>query len=140
MAESQKILPHTADIKIQLTADTLSGLFHVGLNSLNQLLLADPDYPKDQEPTVVEHLDLKSVDATSLLIDFLSEVLTLSQIHKVVFFDFQAEKLTENRLQATIRGTPVASFNEDIKAVTYHEAEIRLNSRNEWETNIVFDI
>jgi len=44
------------------------------------------------------------------------------------------------RVRAELRGQPVGAFGEDVKAVTYHEAEIRLNAAGGFETRLVFDI
>lgn len=136
---SREFLAHTADVKVRLTSETLPGLFRLSLQSLNQLLQSDFDDRK-YKSTITENLELESPDTTSLLIDFLSEVLTLSQIHKAIFYDFNIEKMTDYKLSGKLSGTPVASFNEDVKAVTYHEAEVKVNDHGDWETIIIFDI
>jgi SHS2 domain-containing protein len=38
-----------------------------------------------------------------------------------------------------IRGCPVDHFNDDIKAVTYHGAEV-VNDAGKWRTPVIFDI
>jgi SHS2 domain-containing protein len=111
----------------------------LSLQNLNRLL--KPDYaPKMYEPKITEVVELKSPDRTTLLIDFLSEVLTLSQIHKAIFSEFDINRMTDCQLSATLTGRKVGMFDEDIKAVTYHEADITLNEDGDWETKIIFDI
>ncbi len=39
-----------------------------------------------------------------------------------------------------LRGFAVSSLDEDIKAVTYHEAEVKETEDRKWETMIVLDI
>ena len=48
------------------------------------------------------------------------------------------DRLTETELAATIIGTS-ARFEQDVKAVTYHEAEVRCEN-GVWSTMLVFDI
>lgn len=86
------------------------------------------------------NVDVKSADLTTLLIDFLSEVLTLSQTDRVVFCNASFNKLTETELVGEITSTKVEEFDEDIKAVTYHEANVVKNEKGQWETVIIFDI
>jgi SHS2 domain-containing protein len=136
---STKMLPHTADIAFELTAETLPRLFRLSLQSLNKLL--KPDYaPKMNHSKVTEVIELKSPDRTTLLIDFLSEVLTLSQIHKAIFYEFDILRMTDCELSANLSGTKVGLFDEDVKAVTYHEADVNLNEDGDWQTKIIFDI
>lgn len=139
MADSREVLAHTADVKIRLTSETLPGLFKLGVHSLNQLL--KPEFKADKSnASITEHIQLQSPDSTTLLIDFLSEVLTLSQIHKAIFFEFNIDKMSDYKLSAVLKGTPVDSFDEDVKAVTYHEANVNINQDGNWETIIIFDI
>ncbi|MGE5443248.1 MAG: archease [Ignavibacteriales bacterium] len=48
--------------------------------------------------------------------------------------------LSPHSLEAILRGFTASSFDEDIKAVTYHEAEVKETEDGKWETMIVFDI
>ncbi|HYW35959.1 MAG TPA: archease [Balneolaceae bacterium] len=140
MTGTHEILPHTADLRMRVTADTIPGLFQSGLEGLNQVLLANFDPRKSDTTAITKTINLESPDTTSLLIDFLSEVLTLSQIYKTIFHDLNITTLTAAQLRATITGQAVGAFDEDVKAVTYHEAEIKQNNRGKWETIIVYDI
>lgn len=87
-----------------------------------------------------KEIKVSSADETALLIDFLSEVLTISQIEKIVFLSVRFRRLTSKTVKAEVSGIRGQNFAEDIKAVTYHEAEIRKNTRGNFETTIVFDI
>lgn len=81
-----------------------------------------------------------SVDRTALLIDFLSDVLVLMQTEKAVFCLTQITRLTETEVEAEIRGYRTPAFDEDIKAVTYHEANVHQRPDHKWETLVIFDI
>ena len=89
---------------------------------------------------VVKKINLSATDTTSLLIDFLSEALTYSQEERAVFTKVLFSDLDEKNIAAEIYGQTVDDFGEDIKAVTYHEANVVKNNRGNWETVIIFDI
>lgn len=72
--------------------------------------------------------------------DFLSEVLYQSQINHAVFPEVKFLKFSDIELEAEIFGSEVDIFDEDIKAVTYHELEIKKSPSGGFETIIVFDI
>ncbi|OGH20758.1 MAG: hypothetical protein A3D74_05535 [Candidatus Levybacteria bacterium RIFCSPHIGHO2_02_FULL_37_13] len=137
--KSYEIIPHVADVRLQAKGASLDQLFENALEGMNRILC------KDYDRFLNKHLFAKEIaitayDTTSLLIDFLSEVLTLSHIHKAIFYSIDRLEIYGNSLNARILGVKIEKFMEDIKAVTYHEAEVRKNDEGQYETMIVFDI
>ena len=49
-------------------------------------------------------------------------------------------EFTETTLRAIIHGAKTEDFEEDVKAVTYHEVEVKKNEAGNYETLIIFDI
>lgn len=135
---SHHVEPHMADVRLKVEGDTLEELFQAALEGMGELIKKGVFQKKDTPE--VQRISILSPDVTSLLIDFLSEVLTLSHIQHVVFGKMEFLELTETRLKASIWGRKVRAFDEDIKAVTYHEANVAKNKRGFYETMIVFDI
>lgn len=89
---------------------------------------------------IIRHqIEVESGDRTSLLVDFLSEVLTRSHLNREVFDQVDFASLTENSCRGTIRGYSPVQFEQDVKAVTYHEADVRYEN-GMWSTTLVFDI
>jgi SHS2 domain-containing protein len=140
---------------MRLEADTLHGLFQAALEGMNGLI--DPGarqgasggHPADFP--LQEFLELRAPDATVLLIDFLSQVLTLGHIHRALFACFDITELAgpgaaepgpdgECLLRGTARGMPSETRQRDIKAVSYHEAEVEQGEDGLWRTTVVFDI
>jgi SHS2 domain-containing protein len=74
------------------------------------------------------------------MIDFLSEALTLSHIIPAVFCQLEVQELSPVRLKGVLLGNELTSFDDDIKAVTYHKAEVKQGPYGSWSTNIIFDI
>ena len=132
-------LPHTADVRIKLEADSLQELFVGGAEAISHLL--KPRFCKEAEDMSIWHMiEVKARDTTLLLIDFLSELLTLCHLEKVIFCDYNIVILHNNALKATLKGKPADGFREDIKAITYHEADVHKNESGMWETIIIVDI
>jgi len=90
-------------------------------------------------------------------VDFLSEVLYLTQVNKEVYNDVKFSKFNDKQLEAELIGNKIESFGEDIKGVTYHGLKIdrsrlaRLDSArlasgeagkkdNLYQATILFDI
>ncbi len=137
--KSFKIIAHTADIRLNMEATSMVDLFEIGLAAMSDILQRN-FCKKRANLSLKKQLSISSGDQTALFIDFLSEVLTLSFIENAVFCRVKFGKLIETELKATVWGEKINHFDEDIKAVTYHEAAIVMNKRGNYETRIVFDI
>lgn len=133
------IVPHVADIRLHVEADTVEQLFKTALQGMNRILHKQYELELNTHP-IPEEIVLSSPDITSLLIDFLSHVLTLSHIHKAIFSQVSLLQIEQNQLHAHLVGAKVSTFMTDIKAVTYHEAHVIKNDEGKYETIIVFDI
>lgn len=134
-----KISPHVADVRLNVRGKSYEQLFTVALEGMNRIL--NKDYEKYLNgQTIIKVISVTSYDVTSLLIDFLSEALTLSHIHKAIFHTIDRLEIHDTSLDAYVLGAKVSRLDEDIKAVTYHEAKVRKNEKGQYETNIVFDI
>jgi len=132
-----KMLEHTADVRIFVQGDSLEELFLDAVYGMMEILKPRFD---NQKQVTQRAITLEAADITALLIDFLNEVLLASQINKEAYDEVIFKTLSLRSLEAILRGVAVRSFDEDIKAVTYHEAEIRRTEHGKWETMIIFDI
>lgn len=135
---SHKILGHTADLRLHVEGDTLQELFTAALEGMAAII--NKHGCSDFKPDRKDEISVSSPTLTTLLIDFLSGVLTHSHINQTVYCGIKIHELGETSISATILGRKVKNFTEDIKAVTYHEADIIKNSTGNLETVIVFDI
>ena len=133
-----KILNHTADIKIHVKGSSLENLFTEAFNALMQIIGENSGLKNTKK--ITREVSISSLDTTSLLVDFLNEVLLLSQINKEIYNKCIIKNLSKNSLRAQIVGFSTNKFSKDIKAVTYHEANVKQSKNGFWETNLVFDI
>jgi len=128
-----EILQHTADVRLHVTGSTLEELFVDALRGLMEVMHGAMEGAEETEQVEVE-----SVDVTALLVDFLNEALVRAHVRRRSFTGASFASLTETRAAATLTSVP-AEFDEDVKAVTYHEAEVR-RGEDGWTTMLVLDI
>lgn len=131
-----RIEQHVADIRLRVSAGTVEELFRDAMRGLFAVLspTAAPDAREMQR-----RIALESVDRTSVLVDFLGEVLVQAHIAKAAFTAIEFEALSETEIAATVRGVAPVVVERDVKAVTYHEADVQL-ANGEWSTMLVLDI
>ena len=132
-----EILEHKADLKIRAFGKTKEELF------LNMLLgMSENIKPELQKPgeKTKRKIKLSSFDFQALLVDFLSEILYLSQINKEIYNDVKFIKFTNTELEAELIGQKTVRFGEDIKAVTYHNLDVHRKQDKTWEAIVLFDI
>lgn len=128
---------HTADIRMSVQGKTPEELFQDAL--LGMVETMNP--VKTQEKRVVKrNVAVEAPDRTALLVDFLSEALSWMHTKREAYTSVKFKSLSERSLEAELEGYEAESFGEDIKAVTYHEADVKQNSEGRWSTTIIFDI
>ena len=138
-----KFLEHTADIRMEVEAQSLKAVFESAFLGVMHYLGGENPKLNGQ---VKRLINISALDKTSLLIDFLNEVLASAQIHKEIYtkvkFNFFPDEndTGELFLEAEISGGETENFLKDIKAITYHEANLVKDEKGEWSTIIVFDI
>ena len=77
-------LSHTADIRMLISAKTLQDIFIEGVKGMNNILKESFCNPSNKID-VIETIHINASDYTTLLINFLSDVLSSSFIEKVVY-------------------------------------------------------
>lgn len=134
-----EFIEHTAGKGFRVEANNLKDLFETSVLGLAKLLREDIS-PNTDDLSVSEKIEVQAQDETALLVDFLSEILTLSHIQKTVFTGIDIKKIDSSMVRAAIFGNPVDYFDEVIKAVTYHQVDVRESDNGRFTTNIIFDI
>jgi len=130
-----EILQHTADVRLRVTASSLQELFADALRGLMAVMHGAPVAGGEE----TESIELDSIDLTALLVDFLNEALVRAVVSRRGYTGASFASLGETHLSATLTSVPAASFDEEVKAVTYHEAEVRRSGEG-WTTMLVLDI
>jgi len=127
-------LTHTADWAMRVWAPTLEELFvqaAKGMNALSGARLV-------RGRRVKRTFTAESADEESLLVIFLSELIYLAEQENLGFTKF-AMRISKSRIGVKMEGAPLESLNKAIKAVTYHNLNIRQTAQG-CEVEIVFDV
>ena len=132
-----EILEHKADLKIKVFSNTKEELF---MNALLAMIDSMSPVIKNRDIETSRNIKIESLDLSSLLVDFLSEVLYLSQTNSEAYFKVKFSKFEDTELVGEISGNKAERFGEDIKAVTFHDLNIILSENKIWEATIIFDI
>jgi SHS2 domain-containing protein len=133
---SYEIADHAADLRLMLRGASLEELFRSAVEGLFAVL--EPFEPVGGE--IVERVEGEAPDATLLLVEFLGDVLWIAHVRSFAATGVEFVRLDGERIECLLRGSTAAEFARDVKAVTYHEAEVRCDASGEWSTTIVLDI
>lgn len=142
-----ELLPHTADIKIRVYGKTLAELFRnavIGMFQAIRPIAPGCKIINDMVvcPALPEHHEVRveSIDTEALLVDFLSEILYLSDVNNEAYLDAIIHEVTNTKIKATVHGIKITGFEVvEIKAVTHHDLAVK-QSKGIWQADIVFDI
>jgi len=130
-------ISHTADVKIQIRAPTLEALFSDACDALMQVI-----YGTSRKGILKKDIAITSQDIDSLLLDFLSEVLFVSEVEAIVFSKADVH-IDGTNLYAELEGEP---FNRqkhakgtEVKGISYSGLLIR-HDANGFMVEILFDV
>jgi len=127
-------LPHTADWALRVWAADLPALFVEAARGMNALSGAQPS----ARPRIRRAFAAEAPDVESLLVLFLSELVYAAEQEHLIFDAFEID-LEGSELKVNMSGAPLLSLNKSIKAVTYHNLQIR-STDSGFEVEIVFDV
>ena len=138
-----KILSHTADIALEVRAESLPELFLEAARGFHDLLLEDAEVRPGQRRQIV----LSSDEPEDLLVQWLSELNYWVTVQGWIWRAVENFSLAADeglwRLKAEVSGEALDEQRHylffDIKAVTYHQLEI-VETPDGYQTRIVFDI
>jgi SHS2 domain-containing protein len=135
-------LEHTADLGIEVCADSLNLLFAECLQAQTDCVTR----LERVEAQEIRRWSLRAADLPQLLVDFLSEAIYLFETEEIILANAEVEVGEENggwALSARVLGE---RFDLDrhrlktlLKAVTYHRLSVGRVGRD-WVATVIFDI
>ena len=130
---------HTADLGIRVFGRTCEEVFARAAYALFDLLT---DLKKVRQKTSLA-ISTQGADREELLVHWLGELLFLCESQGYLFKKFSIAHLDQTSLQAVAHGEIFDPsrhrFKTEIKAVTYHQVEVKRNDGS-WEGKVIFDI
>lgn len=134
-----RLLAHTADIGLEVTAPTVGELFLVAARGFRAMLFGAAPAAE----TLRLEVHLEADNRADLLVAWLNEILCLCEMTRLVPATFEIAELTERRLQATVSGEPFDPYRHTIersaKAVTYHQLLVE-ERRGGWYARVYIDL
>ena len=136
-------LEHTADVGLEISADTLPDVFRAAAAGMFELLVGAKALRKLERGTAVGEiraLALQSEDVGQLLVDWLRELLYWHDSAGLCAHRAEFDTLTETQLESTVHCAryPSAPLRE-IKGVTYHQLQVERRGEC-WYARVIFDV
>jgi protein archease len=129
-------IEHTADRALRIYGSNLEELLINAARGMNNIMVSK--YIPRTEPQEI-FVELDTLDIESLLVDWLSELAYWAEVEMLVFHQFRIESVSPNHLRARINGARTTQIEKHIKAVTYHNLEVKQTETGLTAT-IVFDV
>ena len=130
-------LPHTADVKIRVRADTLGALFSDTCMALMQVM-----YGNDRRSRITKEIVLDAPDIEALLSNFLSEVLFISEVDCFVIARAEVT-IAGLRLKAVLDGERFDPHRHnkgtEVKGISYSGMSIQKDMKG-YVLEILFDV
>jgi SHS2 domain-containing protein len=137
-------LDHTADVGLDVEADTLEELFRRAALGTAALIMGTESETAGVAPhsdsTTHRDLTLETDDEALLLVAWLRELVFLQAVHGLLFSDARFAVLEPTHLEARlalfVAPGPVV---REIKGVTYHGLHVD-RSDGGWKARVIFDV
>jgi protein archease len=134
-----RTIEHTADIGIEVEADTLAELFAGAAEGMFSLIVS----PGVVSQLLSRHLTLEANDLEELMFSWLNELLYLLDADSLLLSRFEITRVETTHLDATVSGERFDpgrhSLMEEIKAATYHQMTVEQRDGS-WHARIIFDV
>lgn len=139
MKKPYEILDHTADIGLIVYGENLKALFENAGEAFFHLIT---DLKKVRSQ-IERQIQIEGESLDRLMVDWLSELLYLHDVENLLFKRFKIMSVGEEGLRAIVKGEQfregVHVIKTEVKAVTYHQIEVRQKSGG-WKAKIIFDL
>ena len=130
---------HTADLGLAITGASEEDLFANAAFAVFDIIT---DLGR-VEPRETRRVLVEGDSREDLLINFLREILYLYNGERWLLKEIRVIKIDEKALEAEARGEPFDEHKheicKEIKAVTYHQAEVR-KTPDGWAARVIFDV
>jgi SHS2 domain-containing protein len=126
---------HTADRAFRIRGRNLAELLE---NAAQAMVALDRESPPS-ECFIRRVIEIEGSDRETLLVNWLNEILYLEQTHHEFYDHFLLSDVTENYLRAQLYGRQLGHSVTPIKAVTFHDLEVKESSEG-FEATVVVDV
>jgi SHS2 domain-containing protein len=128
---------HTGEVRLELTAPSCEELFAEAGRALAELMLGEVGVPPDSAP--MKAVEVRARDRAALLVEWLNELIFLSETSKRVFTHFRVERVDETEALAVVAGVAPEVLKTAVKAATLHGVSVQ-DSNGSWRASVVLDV
>ncbi len=136
---SVRQIEHTADVGIEVEADSLEELFEGAAVGMSCLMLDIGKVRGVEEREVSIHAS----DLAEMMFKWLNELLFLFETEEFLFHGFDVCRIEGENLEAKITGENYDpnrhEILDEIKAATYHMMEVS-KKNGKWFARVIFDV
>ncbi len=137
---SYRHLPHTADLRIEITANRRAGLFEDATQLIAELVAGTSPVGR----TSAKRIEVQGHDTAELLLNYLRELLFFFATEQFVPRELELNELARAKLAGTVHGEPFDPSRHEtqpeVKAVTRHQLAAEAIDSGGWRAEIVFDL
>jgi SHS2 domain-containing protein len=134
---SYQELPHTADILVRVNASSVEELFSESVSALMNVL-----YGSDRKNKTTKEISLSSENIDNLLVEFLSEILFLSETERFVVSSCSVSVLGLS-LHAQLTGEKFSQerhgMGTEVKGISYSGASVQKIAGG-YQVDILLDV
>ncbi len=134
-----RLLDHTADLAVEITASDKAGLYAEAARALVELACGRMPAGAARDKPVC--LRIEGLDEADLMVNWLREILALINVEGRVPVQVTVSSLSATALEAEAQLVPLdqaGGIVSEIKAVTYHQAVVERAGKN-WRARLVLD-
>ncbi len=136
-----ELLTDAAAVRLRIRAKKLEDLFRFALKGVASFLKPEFEKMRDRSERVRHAVSVEAVDLSSVLIEFLSAAIAASDGARALFTDAKFKKFGENFIEGEFVGATVDGFDNEIKAVSYEDVDVRRDPETGmYETVLVFEV
>jgi SHS2 domain-containing protein len=123
---------HTSELELEIVASSEEEIFGEALVAVAELV-GDAD-----GPPATKTIELEADDRALLLVEWLSELVYLSEAEELLPERLTALELADGKIRATVQGRH-GQARHLVKAVTLHRLEFARDN-GEWRARVVLDV
>jgi len=145
LMKSYEIINHTADLGIKVYGNDLKALFFNAARAMFEIMVEQvkkrPVFQKEEHKKFL--LNKQGDNQEEIFVAWLSELLYLFSSEGLIMDKADIQRLDANCIQAEVSGRIFSPdfyrIKTEIKAVTYHELEVK-NIQRGYKAQVIFDV
>lgn len=134
-----EVIEHTADTGIRAFGGDLKEVFANAALGMFSIMVDPASVSAEKE----EKIEVEADGLDELLVEWLNELLYISEVNHMLFSQFTVDKISETSLKAKAYGESINEgkheLRSDVKAVTFHMLKVQQQDGT-WTAQVIFDV